>query len=128
MARVHILKQVFVGIVILAVLLGIGTLYYHNTEGWSYLDALYFSTMALTTIGFGDFAPTSNETKLFTIAYALIGIGIVVYISSSIITEYLLKQGKSIRKVLTAVRKVNRYEKKKIANQAKKRKARWKKR
>jgi voltage-gated potassium channel len=60
-----------------ALLLGLGTLFYRSAEGWSTLDALYFSVVTLTTIGFGDLAPTGDGAKLFTILYSLVGIGVL---------------------------------------------------
>jgi hypothetical protein len=59
-------------------LLGSGTIFYMLVENWSFVDALYFSTIILTTIGLGDGAPDSDGAKLFTIAYALVGIGVLV--------------------------------------------------
>ena len=59
----------------LVLLLSIGTLFYHSTEGWSWLDSLYFSVIALATVGFGDLAPVTAIGKIFTIFYVLIGIG-----------------------------------------------------
>jgi hypothetical protein len=59
-------------------LLGSGTIFYMLVEGWSLIDALYFSTVILTTIGLSDVAPASDVSKLFTVAYALIGIGVLV--------------------------------------------------
>ncbi|HHC09267.1 MAG TPA: two pore domain potassium channel family protein [Actinobacteria bacterium] len=58
-------------------ILGIGTVAYHYLEGWGWIDALYFSTVALTTVGFGDLAPTKPITKLFTVGYLLTGIAII---------------------------------------------------
>jgi len=54
-----------------------GTVFYHHLEGWSWLDSLYFCVITLTTIGFGDLYPTTPLSKLFTIFYVLIGIGII---------------------------------------------------
>ena len=56
----------------------IGTIAYHFLEAWSYLDSLYFSTTTLTTIGYGDLAPTTDISKIFTIVYILTGIGIIL--------------------------------------------------
>ena len=58
-------------------LLALGTIVYHYVEDWSWVDALYFSTVAVTTVGFGDLAPTTDGSKLFTVVYILTGIGII---------------------------------------------------
>jgi len=55
----------------------VGTIFYHFVEGWSWFDSLYFCTITLTTIGYGDFVPTTEEARIFTIFYVLIGIGII---------------------------------------------------
>jgi len=58
-------------------LLAVGTVVYHYLEDWSWVDALYFSTVAITTVGFGDLAPSTDGSKLFTVVYILGGIGII---------------------------------------------------
>jgi hypothetical protein len=58
-------------------LLGIGTVAYRFLEDWSWVDSLYFSTVAVTTVGFGDLAPSSDASKLFTVLYILTGISII---------------------------------------------------
>jgi hypothetical protein len=59
------------------VVLVVGTVFYHYVEGWNWVDSVYFCTITLTTIGYGDFAPTTEAARLFTIAYVLVGIGII---------------------------------------------------
>lgn len=61
-----------------ASIVAIGTVVYHYVEGWTWLDSLYFSTITLTTIGFGDFAPQTDGGKIFTIIYIVIGIGMIL--------------------------------------------------
>ncbi|MBN1573206.1 MAG: two pore domain potassium channel family protein [Deltaproteobacteria bacterium] len=55
-----------------------GTGFYHKAEGWKFIDSLYFSVVTLTTIGYGDLAPTKPISKIFTIIYIFIGIGILI--------------------------------------------------
>ena len=60
-----------------ALLLVIATVVYHWLEGWSWVDSFYFSVVAVTTVGFGDFAPTTDASKLFAVFYILIGISLI---------------------------------------------------
>jgi voltage-gated potassium channel len=56
----------------------IGTLTYHYLEGWSLLDALYFSVITLATVGYGDLTPTTPIAKIFTIVYVINGLSILL--------------------------------------------------
>jgi hypothetical protein len=56
----------------------VGILVYQYLEGWAPLDTAYFLTVTSTTVGYGDFCPTSVWGKLFTTLYALIGITVIL--------------------------------------------------
>ena len=38
------------------------------------VDALFFSVVTMTTVGYGDLAPTSNGSRFFTCFYMLFGV------------------------------------------------------
>ena len=61
-----------------AIAIASGTAFYSLVEGLRYVDALYFSVVTLTTVGYGDFAPQTDVGKLFTAVYVLVGIGILL--------------------------------------------------
>lgn len=68
-----------------AVVLTIGTFFYWSVEGWSLLDSLYFTVVALSTVGFGDFAPETTFGKVFTILYIFIGVGLIMGFATAIV-------------------------------------------
>jgi hypothetical protein len=65
-----------------ALLVFLGTLAYVGVQGWSVVDALYFSVSTLTTTSVSDpdLVLDDGWMKIFTILYQLIGIGILVEI------------------------------------------------
>jgi len=53
-------------------------------EGWNFLDSIYFSTITITTLGYGDLVPLTNVGKIFTIFFSLSGIAICLYILTAL--------------------------------------------
>jgi hypothetical protein len=74
-------KVLLVGVFLI---ISIGTGVYMVLEGWSLVDALYFSVVTLATVGFGDLHPTTDLAKLFTVGYILSGIGILAGFASEL--------------------------------------------
>lgn len=68
-------RQLFI---LVGFILALGTVVYHNIEGWGWLDSLYFSVITLTTIGYGDLSPSTDIGKIFTIIYVFMGLGVLV--------------------------------------------------
>jgi voltage-gated potassium channel len=68
----------------LVVLVSGGTVFYHWQEGWSWIDSFYFCSMTMTTVGYGDFSPSTESSKLFTVAYAISSIGLFIAFASKI--------------------------------------------
>ena len=69
-----------------------GTIFYSSVEGWSLVDAFYFSVTTLTTVGLGDLAPTTTIGKLFAVVYIFSGLGLLAGFINSIATETLSRQ------------------------------------
>jgi len=66
-----------------------GTIFYWRFEDWTIIEALYFCIVTLTTVGFGDFSPTTPGTQIFTIVYILTGFGVLVALLTSVAQQYL---------------------------------------
>ncbi|HVQ57669.1 MAG TPA: potassium channel family protein [Solirubrobacterales bacterium] len=75
--------------VVAAALVLTGTLFYWRFEDWTIVEALYFSVVTLTTVGYGDLHPTTTETEIFTIFYILTGIGVFVALLASVAQQYI---------------------------------------
>lgn len=83
--------------VVAGALVLMGTLFYWRFEDWTVVEALYFSVVTLTTVGFGDFSPTSAGTQIFTIVYILTGLGVLVALLSSVAQQYLRQRAEPRR-------------------------------
>ncbi|MEI7425525.1 MAG: potassium channel family protein [Candidatus Moraniibacteriota bacterium] len=58
------------------VMLFLGTIIFHFTEGWRWFDSFYFCVITLATVGYGDFTPKTDLGKIAVIFYIISGIGI----------------------------------------------------
>jgi voltage-gated potassium channel len=69
---------------IVAPLVTIATIFYHFVEHWSWLDSFYFSMVALSTVGFGDLSPETVAGKLFTVAYIVLGMAVLLLLVKAV--------------------------------------------
>ena len=57
----------------------LGTIGLVVIEGWSIFDAVYMVIITLTTIGYGEVHPLSDEGRLFLMFFTIFGLGIGFY-------------------------------------------------
>lgn len=55
----------------------------------TFFDALYWATISLTSVGYGDITPVSNIGRLFTMISAFVGVAIIALPSGIITAGYL---------------------------------------
>lgn len=58
------------------VLIFIGTFTFSALEGWNYVQSFYFSVSTFSTVGYGDFVPSNDLSRLAASMYILAGMGI----------------------------------------------------
>ena len=71
------------------IVLVFGTIFYSLAEGWSLIDAFYFSVVTLTTVGYGDLSPTTPLAKVFTTVYIFFGLSIIAVFASNLVAHHL---------------------------------------
>lgn len=52
---------------------------YANLEGWNVVTCLYFAVVVVTTVGYGDFLPSTDASKLVTIVLSHFALVIVAF-------------------------------------------------
>ncbi|MFV0237122.1 MAG: potassium channel family protein [Flavobacteriales bacterium] len=62
----------------------VGTLGYINISDYSFVDALYMTVITVTTVGFGEIHPLTEEGRIFTMFLVLTSLGLVAYSASTI--------------------------------------------
>ena len=70
-------------------MIALGTGAYHYLENWTWPQCFYFSVVTLTTVGYGDIHPTTDASRMFTAAYVLVGVGVMLVSLTTIATSYL---------------------------------------
>ena len=55
----------------------------------NFFDALYWATISITTIGYGDIYPTTGVGRLITMISALMGVAVIALPSGMITAAYI---------------------------------------
>ncbi len=68
-------------------ILATGTGFFWIVERWSFIDALYFTVITLTTVGYGDLHPTNDLSKIFAVVFVITGVGFILAFLNYIVTR-----------------------------------------
>ncbi|MBD3177291.1 MAG: hypothetical protein GF320_19125 [Armatimonadia bacterium] len=83
-------RPIYVAVVI-TISLSVGSVGYWLIESdWSYLDSLYMAIIAVSTVGFGEVHPLSNEGRAFTVFYLFMNMAVTIYAATTM-TSYILE-------------------------------------
>jgi len=87
-ARIKTAKYVFLtlrqALVNSLVIIAVGSIGFYFIENWSMVNSWYYTTVFLTTVGYGDIVPVTRGGKLFATIYILVGGTILLNNMSSI--------------------------------------------
>lgn len=64
----------------------VGCLFYSSVEGWTVGTCIMFTIVTISTVGYGYHHPTTDESRIFTIFYIIVGIYFVFFTISNAIT------------------------------------------
>jgi len=78
-------RRLLTSVLLLLSLLVLGIVGYMLIERWSFLDALYMTVTTVTTVGFREVKPLSDEGRIFTVFLILFGVGVAFYILTSLV-------------------------------------------
>jgi len=86
------------GVSILVALMVWCAVFVHFEEGWSWVDAAYFTIVSTTTVGYGDLVPRNPATKIFLTFYLPVGIGVGFTVLASIGAKILEAQRRRLER------------------------------
>ncbi|MFW6237581.1 MAG: potassium channel family protein, partial [Desulfosudaceae bacterium] len=66
-------------------MLALGVLGYMVLEDWGFLDALVMTIISVISVGFSEVRHLSPEGRLFTLILIFIGVGLVPYVTGSVV-------------------------------------------
>jgi len=80
-----------IAILLVICVLLIGVLGYRYISDYSWVDALYMTTITITTVGFGEVGPLNDAAKLFTVGLILASV-VTLANAIAVITEYFMNK------------------------------------
>jgi hypothetical protein len=73
-------------------MIGLASVTFWLLEGWTLLDAVFFSVVTISTVGYGELVPQTVPGKIFAMLYILVGLGVFVAAASAVAEALMRRQ------------------------------------
>ena len=80
---------------------GYGTVGFHFLEGYPWGESLYWTVTTMSTVGYGDFSPTTSWGRIHAMTVMVLGIGIFGLVLESLVSVLLNASEKRKRGMIT---------------------------
>ncbi|MFC2003975.1 potassium channel family protein [Chloroflexota bacterium] len=84
------LRRLSWGIGALVAIIAIGVIGYTVIEGWSFLDSLYMTIITITTVGYNEVHPPTDNGQIFSIFLIIGGVGGALYALTGVM-QYIVE-------------------------------------
>lgn len=95
-------KYITTGLILVIILYIYGIVGSYFIMDLNLLDSIYYATITMATVGYGDYIPTTGVEKIFATTLALSGVALLAYVFNIILTnvqEKMTEYSKGARKL-----------------------------
>eukprot|EP00451_Oxyrrhis_marina_P003802 CAMPEP_0204275742 /NCGR_PEP_ID=MMETSP0468-20130131/26604_1 /ASSEMBLY_ACC=CAM_ASM_000383 /TAXON_ID=2969 /ORGANISM="Oxyrrhis marina" /LENGTH=331 /DNA_ID=CAMNT_0051252159 /DNA_START=41 /DNA_END=1036 /DNA_ORIENTATION=- len=74
-----------ISVAVVVAVVQVGSFAFSRVEGWTFTDSLYFATVAICSVGYGDMVPVTRLGKFALLVYLLAGLAATTFAMSTMV-------------------------------------------
>jgi len=86
MLNILLHKRVVPILLFLTAMVAVGILVFMQLEDWTFIEAFYFTVSTMSTVGYGDIAPTTELSRFIATIYMIIMIP-TIFVSLGVVAD-----------------------------------------
>lgn len=84
-------EEIQISLLVVVIIVIVGIISFMQVEGWNFVNALYYVSSTLTTVGSVDLVPLTSIGRIISVIYMWLGVAIVASSIGFVGTTFLRK-------------------------------------